>query len=1427
MNHQYTPDSGRWRIASYGPISRQSIRWKSSLTLDKLSGLLQLICLAFVFAFGQAKATDVYLASAAQGGSASNSGASFASPKETIAYLNTLANNNITATAGLHLYIKGNASYTWSPSGAIGIDDDFLIKGGFDPNATGTYANSANNPLLYPTSITLTGTPGGQTGVFGMPTSAPNGFTLSGINFVGPGANNYLVRNTFSGGLGIDVYTFKNCSFKNFGSPIWSQGNKIVYVDNCHFENNIFAAAAGAISMVSGGELSVINSNFVNNQGSTGGGGAITSTGRVTVTNSGFCTNKNVAPSVGGGGAYGDINANQTNKVTFTGCTFTGNNANAIGGGAIAKLGGVVEITNCQFYNNYSTPGGGAVLIALNTTGSFITGSNFYKNYSVGGGTLPGGNLGGGAVHIRPGGAPTNISNCVFDGNYIQNAGSYAGAIFLDNNYGGNTGHLNLDNCKFVNNLKQTGTTPTTVGSDIGVTYGDYGSARTDINVTNSAMQLTSASVYRAVNLNNASPYHYVFGSGNTFGNTLYGLGSPTYSCPATINAVAVNVQGQVWDDVNGNVTLDGGESGTNAGGPLYVNLVDGTGTVVGSTTVSASGSYTLTAPVNTTGLKLVLTNTATSNTPGTLPSQWVNTGESVGAGNTATQSATLGQIELSTGTGNIIAQNFGIEHLPSPGSGTATVANAGGTSPVSVPPSAFTSISPSSDNRDTPPGSVTAIRITVFPSNVTSLTINGTVYTASSPEFSGGTPAGVVVPTNGSGAPTVPILVDPTNDATSAVITFKAIDNAGKESITTGTATINSTLVTSVTGRVWNDTDGNVVLNGSETGTNAGGALYVNLVDGTGTVVGSTSVASDGSYTLTGVPTNISGYKLVLSTSSTSATAGPLPTGWVNTGESVGPGNTASQSATLGQIELTTGTGAITAQDFGIEHLPTPGSGANTVSNAGGTSPVTVPANTFTNITPANDNGDTPPGSVTAVKLTTFPTNVTSLTIDGAVYTSLPAGGITIPTDGSGNPTVPIAVDPTNDSQPVVFTYTAIDNAGKESTITGTATLNSTLTLSLSGNVFDDANGLNDTPTGIVNGTPVNGPSLPVYVSLVQSGMVVATVPVAANGTYSFSSVSPGSYSLVVTTNPAGSTSPSLPTSWSSVGEHLGAGAGSDGNPNGVLPLTLSAITTNANFGIDQLPTASPVSQTYVNPGGTNQVQVPTLTGSDPEDGALGAGNSFVIYSVPASGVLYYQGNAITAADVAGPGLVISDYDPTELTYDPIDGPGSYSFAYSSVDAAGLSSLTTTATMVFTVVPDLTPVIYARPSTVYNTTNMSVVVDVFELLGVPTSGLITVRLTKDPLLPLVFPPTASSVGGRSVQNSAWSLDSSNPSYYTLTTSSVVAAGDKLSFGLTGQLIPGATTGVLTVSSVILGGSGGEVRVNNNVDADKIDYFQQ
>ncbi|SFD77715.1 hypothetical protein SAMN05216167_10737 [Spirosoma endophyticum] len=140
---------------------------------------------------------------------------------------------------------------------------------------------------------------------------------------------------------------------------------------------------------------------------------------------------------------------------------------------------------------------------------------------------------------------------------------------------------------------------------------------------------------------------------------------------------------------------------------------------------------------------------------------------------------------------------------------------------------------------------------------------------------------------------------------------------------------------------------------------------------------------------------------------------------------------------------------------------------------------------------------------------------------------------------------------------------------------------------------------------------------------------------------------------------------------------------------------------------------------------------------------------------------------------------------------------------------------------------PDLTAIMFASPSVQYGTSSFNVVVDVFELSPVPTSGPVSVYVTKDPLVSLSFNPTSDLINGKTVQNSDWTFNNTDPNFYILTTNVVIAGKGKKSFGLTGMLAPGSTKGSLSLSTTVVGGNGGEVKINNNSDADVIDYFDK
>jgi len=493
------------------------------------------------------------------------------------------------------------------------------------------------------------------------------------------------------------------------------------------------------------------------------------------------------------------------------------------------------------------------------------------------------------------------------------------------------------------------------------------------------------------------------------------------------------------------------------------------------------------------------------------------------------------------------------------------------------------------------------------------------------------------------------------------------------------------------VGGNVYNDADGltdNLV---DGTGTNAGG-LFANLLDGNGNVVSSATVLANGTYNF---PVVVSGaYNIQISTTqgieSSAAPAAALPVGWVNTGERLGSG-AGSDGTVNGLLLITVAAVAINNANFGIEQRPTANNNtAASQTNPGGTNNATVPATVFS-------GGDTALGTVSSIRITAFPSNATSITINGTQYTSanFPAGGVTVPTNTSGNPTQTILVDPVNGAVTIGILYLTIDNAGVASNATATASVPFS-TVSISGTVFNDVNGLTDST---VNGTGTGGS---LHANLLDNGgNVVQTMLVPASGAYSFAGLSSGNYTVQVSINQGNVGSPAPPTAlsagWANTGENLGAGAGNDGTVNGNLPVAIGTTptnVTNANFGIEQRPVPNNnTASSQSNFGGTINATVPATTFSA-SDSAPGIVSSIRITAFPSNTTsITINGIQYTAATFPGGGVTIpadTSGNPTQtILVDPFDGAVTVGIPYMATDNAGIESATTaTASVPFTVAP-------------------------------------------------------------------------------------------------------------------------------------------
>ncbi|MDR6806965.1 hypothetical protein J2Y45_004157 [Dyadobacter sp. BE34] len=756
------------------------------------------------------------------------------------------------------------------------------------------------------------------------------------------------------------------------------------------------------------------------------------------------------------------------------------------------------------------------------------------------------------------------------------------------------------------------------------------------------------------------------------------GLESNVSTVTADFTVPTVQLSGNVFHDANAlaDSTVNTTGSVTTIPAGLYVSLIDSTGAVVATVLVNADGTYDF-GNVEPGTYSVVLHQTAAGSTVPNLPTGWNNTGEHLGAnaGSDGTVNGILPNIVV-TST-DVTNANFGVQQPPvTTDENLPSSPNPGGTVTVDI----------SGDfNFTDPDGTVETITFTQFPQNVTTVTINGTTYVAPGQTPGAGQQAfpdsGVTVPVTG-----LEVLVDPIDGNPTVDVPFTVTDNGGLESNESSVTKPFSTPVVSLSGNVFHDAnalaDSTVNTTGSVTTIPAG--LYVSLVDSTGAVVATVPVNADGSYDFGNIEPGT--YSVILHQTAAGSTVPSLPTGWNNTGEHLGAnaGSDGTVNGILPNIVVTSTD--VTNANFGVQQPPvTTDENLPSSPNPGGTTTVDI-SDDF--------NFTDPDGTVQSITFTQFPQNVTTVTINGTTYVApgqtpgagqqvFPDSGVTVPVTG-----LEVLVDPIDGNPTVDVPFTVTDNGGLESNESSVTKPFSTPVVSLSGNVFHDANALTDSTvntTGSVTTIPAG-----LYVSLIDStGAVVATVPVNSDGTYDFGNVEPGTYSVVLHQTAAGSTVPSLPTGWNNTGEHLGANAGSDGTVNGILPniVVTSTDVTNANFGVQQPPVAVPKEYVIDQPvtdvmiplngshvsTGTGTTTPDQLTGADPEDGTLNGDNhdrTVVITTLPDHGELYYNGVLVTA------GQVIPDYNPDSLAI-KLTGTGytSTTFEYAYVDEAGEQS--------------------------------------------------------------------------------------------------------------------------------------------------------
>lgn len=140
--------------------------------------------------------------------------------------------------------------------------------------------------------------------------------------------------------------------------------------------------------------------------------------------------------------------------------------------------------------------------------------------------------------------------------------------------------------------------------------------------------------------------------------------------------------------------------------------------------------------------------------------------------------------------------------------------------------------------------------------------------------------------------------------------------------------------------------------------------------------------------------------------------------------------------------------------------------------------------------------------------------------------------------------------------------------------------------------------------------------------------------------------------------------------------------------------------------------------------------------------------------------------------------------------------------------------------------VPDITPIITATPNVMTGPTNFNITVRIRELNNAATGGLITVFIPKDSrwVLSEPYDETATQIGSVTVNNADWDYEDDG-TRHVFTTTLTIDAGAASTFGIKAAWDAGQTQGKYTITSQIIAGSGGENRIDNNVDAEVLDYF--
>ena len=219
---------------------------------------------------------------------------------------------------------------------------------------------------------------------------------------------------------------------------------------------------------------------------------------------------------------------------------------------------------------------------------------------------------------------------------------------------------------------------------------------------------------------------------------------------------------------------------------------------------------------------------------------------------------------------------------------------------------------------------------------------------------------------------------------------------------------------------------------------------------------------------------------------------------------------------------------------------------------------------------------------------------------------------------------------------------------------------------------------------------------------------------------------------------------------------------------------------------------------------------------------------DSFSENQITISWMASTDNNGVQGYNVYRNGLFLEEVSDLSYTDDAVNSCQTYNYTISAFDASANESSQSIVLEASNCLPDITPTLLVSPNISHGETSFDIVLRITELNTVNTIGTITVRIPRDSRWELSgsFDQNLSTLNGINLMNSDWNY-SYDDSYHIFTSDSSISASSYSSLGFSIMFNPDVSRGVYSITAHISSIAGGETRTSNNVDAERLDYFQE